>query len=68
MVYARDLKSLGPKGCAGSIPAPGTIPVKKAVASNALLPNVAIIDPMLTVSCPPTCDGQCGYRCVYSCG
>jgi alcohol dehydrogenase class IV len=23
------------------------------VASNALLPNVAIIDPMLTVSCPP---------------
>lgn len=27
--------------------------VKKAVASNNLLPNVAIIDPMLTVSCPP---------------
>lgn len=26
--------------------------VKKAVASTALLPNVAIIDPMLTVSCP----------------
>jgi alcohol dehydrogenase class IV len=26
--------------------------VKKAVASNTLLPNVAIIDPMLTVSCP----------------
>lgn len=26
--------------------------VKKAVASNALLPNVAIVDPMLTVSCP----------------
>ena len=27
--------------------------VKKAVASLALLPNVAIVDPMLTVSCPP---------------
>ena len=27
--------------------------VKKAVASNNLLPDVAIIDPMLTVSCPP---------------
>jgi alcohol dehydrogenase len=27
--------------------------VKKAVASSALLPNVAILDPMLTVSCPP---------------
>ena len=27
--------------------------VKKAVASTSLLPNVAIIDPMLTVSCPP---------------
>jgi alcohol dehydrogenase len=27
--------------------------VKKAVASSALLPNVAIVDPMLTVSCPP---------------
>jgi alcohol dehydrogenase class IV len=27
--------------------------VKKAVASSVLLPNVAIIDPMLTVSCPP---------------
>lgn len=26
--------------------------VKKAVASNNLLPNVAIVDPMLTVSCP----------------
>jgi len=27
--------------------------VKKAVASSALLPNVAIVDPMLTMSCPP---------------
>ncbi|MBP1715975.1 MAG: iron-containing alcohol dehydrogenase [Deltaproteobacteria bacterium] len=27
--------------------------VKKAVASSALLPNVAIVDPLLTVSCPP---------------
>ena len=27
--------------------------VKKAVASLALLPNVVIVDPMLTVSCPP---------------
>jgi len=27
--------------------------VKKAVASTALLPDVAIVDPMLTVSCPP---------------
>jgi len=27
--------------------------VKKAVASSALLPNVAIVDPMLTVTCPP---------------
>jgi len=27
--------------------------VKKAVASNNLLPDVAIIDPMLTVTCPP---------------
>jgi hypothetical protein len=25
LVDARDLKSLGPSGCAGSIPAPGTI-------------------------------------------
>jgi len=28
------------------------VDVKKAVASSNLLPNVAIIDPMLTVSCP----------------
>ena len=34
--------------------------VKKAVASNALLPNVAIIDPMLTVSCPPNVTASAG--------
>ncbi len=34
MVDARDLKSLDTKYRAGSIPAPGTIPVKKAVASK----------------------------------
>jgi hypothetical protein len=28
LVDARDLKSLGPSGCAGSIPAPGTITAK----------------------------------------
>jgi hypothetical protein len=28
LVDARDLKSLGPSGCAGSIPAPGTITIK----------------------------------------
>lgn len=34
--------------------------VKKAVASNALLPNVAIVDPMLTVSCPPSVTAAAG--------
>ena len=34
--------------------------VKKAVASSALLPNVAIIDPMLTVSCPPQVTASAG--------
>ncbi len=34
--------------------------VKKAVASSALLPNVAIIDPMLTVSCPPRVTASAG--------
>lgn len=34
--------------------------VKKAVASSALLPNVAIIDPMLTVSCPPSVTASSG--------
>jgi len=35
--------------------------VKKAVASNALLPNVAIIDPMLTVTCPPSVTAASGF-------
>ena len=30
LVDARDLKSLGPSGCAGSIPAPGTNIIKRA--------------------------------------
>ena len=34
--------------------------VKKAVASSALLPNVAIIDPMLTFSCPPSVTASAG--------
>ena len=34
--------------------------VKKAVASTTLLPNVAIIDPMLTVSCPPQVTASAG--------
>ncbi len=34
--------------------------VKKAVASTALLPNVAIVDPMLTVSCPPQVTAAAG--------
>jgi alcohol dehydrogenase class IV len=34
--------------------------VKKAVASSALLPNVAIIDPMLTVTCPPIVTASSG--------
>jgi alcohol dehydrogenase class IV len=34
--------------------------VKKAVASTALLPNVAIVDPLLTVSCPPRVTASAG--------
>ncbi len=34
--------------------------VKKAVASTNLLPNTAIIDPMLTVSCPPAVTASAG--------
>ena len=34
--------------------------VKKAVASAALLPNVAIVDPMLSVSCPPRATASAG--------
>lgn len=34
--------------------------VKKAVASTALLPNVAIVDPLLTVSCPPQVTASAG--------
>ncbi len=34
--------------------------VKKAVASSALLPNVAIVDPMLTISCPPRVTASAG--------
>ncbi len=34
--------------------------VKKAVASTALLPNVAIVDPMLTVTCPPRVTASAG--------
>lgn len=37
-----------------------SVNVKKAVASSALLPNVAIVDPMLTVSCPPTVTAAAG--------
>jgi len=35
--------------------------VKKVVASSALLPNVAIIDPMLTVSCPRNVTSASGF-------
>lgn len=34
--------------------------VKKAVASTNLLPDVAIIDPMLTLSCPPNVTASAG--------
>ena len=34
--------------------------VKKAVASTALLPNVAIVDPTLTISCPPKVTASSG--------
>jgi alcohol dehydrogenase len=34
--------------------------VKKAVASAALLPNVAMVDPMLSVSCPPRVTASAG--------
>jgi len=34
--------------------------VKKAVASSNLLPDVALIDPMLTVSCPPHVTASAG--------
>ncbi|PKN29247.1 MAG: alcohol dehydrogenase [Deltaproteobacteria bacterium HGW-Deltaproteobacteria-21] len=34
--------------------------VKKAVASNALLPNVAIVDPSLSVGCPPAVTASSG--------
>jgi alcohol dehydrogenase len=34
--------------------------VKKAVASTALLPNTAIVDPLLTVSCPPVVTANAG--------
>lgn len=34
--------------------------VKKAVASSNLLPDVAIVDPMLTVSCPPPVTASAG--------
>ena len=34
--------------------------VKKAVASSALMPNTAIVDPMLTVSCPPPVTASSG--------
>ena len=34
--------------------------VKKAVASSNLLPNAAIVDPMLTLSCPPTVTANSG--------
>jgi len=34
--------------------------VKKAVASTNLLPNVAIVDPMLTVTCPPHVTASAG--------
>jgi alcohol dehydrogenase len=34
--------------------------VKKAVASTAMLPNVAIVDPMLTVGCSPSVTASAG--------
>lgn len=34
--------------------------VKKAVASNALLPNVAIVDPLLTIGCPASVTASSG--------
>ncbi len=34
--------------------------VKKAVASSMLLPNAAVVDPMLTVSCPPSVTAASG--------
>jgi alcohol dehydrogenase len=36
------------------------INVKKVVASSPLLPNVAIVDPLLTVSCPPSVTASSG--------
>ena len=37
-----------------------TTNVKKAVASSALLPNTAIIDPKMTLSCPPIVTANAG--------
>jgi alcohol dehydrogenase len=34
--------------------------VKKAVASNALLPNIAIVDPSLSMGCPPAVTASAG--------
>ena len=39
--------------------------VKKAVASTNLLPNVAIVDPMLTVSCPPHVTAAAGIDAFF---
>ncbi|MHB9096510.1 MAG: iron-containing alcohol dehydrogenase [Syntrophales bacterium] len=36
------------------------INVKKVVASSNLLPNIAIVDPVLTVSCPPSVTASSG--------
>jgi alcohol dehydrogenase len=39
--------------------------VKKAVASTTLLPDVAIIDPLLTVSCPPHVTAASGIDAFF---
>ena len=39
--------------------------VKKAVASSNLLPDVAIIDPMLTATCPPSVTASAGIDAFF---
>jgi alcohol dehydrogenase len=39
--------------------------VKKAVASRALLPDVAIVDPLMTVTCPPHVTASAGIDAFF---
>ena len=41
--------------------------VKKVVASGNLLPNVAIVDPVMTLTCPPPVTASAGIDALHSC-